>query len=76
MVGIPSQAKYGIFNDKGEQVYYAFEGDESINNSFLFLSNELLQNRIFANDCTVRKLVDLIYILSIIPIKSEEYYQQ
>ncbi|UJR22051.1 hypothetical protein I4U23_025119 [Adineta vaga] len=25
MVGIPSQAKYGIFNDKGEQVYYAFE---------------------------------------------------
>jgi hypothetical protein len=26
MIGIPSQAKYGIFNDKGEQVYYAFEG--------------------------------------------------
>lgn len=27
MVGIPSQAKYGIFNDRGEQVYYAFEGN-------------------------------------------------
>jgi hypothetical protein len=26
MTGIPTQAKYGIFNDKGEQVYYAFEG--------------------------------------------------
>jgi hypothetical protein len=26
MIGIPSQAKYGIFNDKGEQVYFAFEG--------------------------------------------------
>ena len=26
MMGIQSQAKYGIFNDKGEQVYYAFEG--------------------------------------------------
>lgn len=29
MIGIPSQAKYGVFNDKGEQVYYAFEGDDS-----------------------------------------------
>ena len=36
MVGISSQAKYGIFNDKGEQVYYAFEGNELINNSFLW----------------------------------------
>ncbi len=27
--GIPSQAKYGIFNDKGEQVYYAFEGSKN-----------------------------------------------
>ena len=26
MLGFPSQAKYGIFNDRGEQVYYAFEG--------------------------------------------------
>ena len=26
LLGIPSQAKYGIFNDRGEQVYYAFEG--------------------------------------------------
>ncbi len=26
IIGIPSQAKYGIFNDRGEQVYYAFEG--------------------------------------------------
>ncbi|CAF1028674.1 unnamed protein product [Rotaria sordida] len=25
MIGIPSQAKYGIFNDKGEQIYFAFE---------------------------------------------------
>lgn len=25
-MGIPSQAKYGVFNDKGEQVYFAFEG--------------------------------------------------
>jgi hypothetical protein len=32
MVGIPSQAKYGIFNDRGEQVYYAFEG--RLKNSF------------------------------------------
>jgi hypothetical protein len=29
MVGIPSQAKYGIFNDRGEQVYYAFEGKKT-----------------------------------------------
>ncbi len=29
MSGIPSQAKYGIFNDKGEQVYYAFEGSKN-----------------------------------------------
>lgn len=26
MIGVPAQAKYGIFNDKGEQVYFAFEG--------------------------------------------------
>lgn len=26
VIGIPSQAKYGIFNDHGEQVYFAFEG--------------------------------------------------
>jgi len=32
MSGIPSQAKYGIFNDKGEQVYYAFEGKNSHRN--------------------------------------------
>ncbi|CAF3982742.1 unnamed protein product, partial [Adineta steineri] len=25
MIGLPTQAKFGIFNDKGEQVYYAFE---------------------------------------------------
>ncbi|CAF1050431.1 unnamed protein product [Rotaria sp. Silwood1] len=25
IIGIPSQAKYGIFNDRGEQVYFAFE---------------------------------------------------
>jgi len=24
--GIASQAKFGVFNDKGEQIYYAFEG--------------------------------------------------
>jgi len=26
MIGFASQAKYGVFNDRGEQVYYAFEG--------------------------------------------------
>ncbi|CAF1301123.1 unnamed protein product, partial [Rotaria magnacalcarata] len=25
MLGFASQAKYGIFNNQGEQVYYAFE---------------------------------------------------
>jgi len=34
MIGIPSQAKYGIFNDKGEQVYYAFEGKILYRNHF------------------------------------------
>jgi len=26
LTGITAQAKYQIFNDKGEQIYYAFEG--------------------------------------------------
>ena len=26
LTGMPSQAKYGVFNENGEQVYYAFEG--------------------------------------------------
>ncbi|CAF4086645.1 unnamed protein product [Rotaria sordida] len=26
VTGIPAQAKYGVFNDQGEQVYFAFEG--------------------------------------------------
>ncbi len=30
LVGMPSQVKYGIFNDKGEQIYYGFEGKQKI----------------------------------------------
>ena len=26
LTGLPTQAKYGVFNDLGEQVFYAFEG--------------------------------------------------
>ena len=29
MTGFASQAKYGVFNDKGEQIYYAFEGKQN-----------------------------------------------
>jgi hypothetical protein len=35
MIGITAKAKFGIFNDKGEQVYYAFEGKSFHKNNFI-----------------------------------------
>ncbi|CAF4286233.1 unnamed protein product [Rotaria socialis] len=40
MLGFASQAKYGIFNDQGEQVYCAFEAD-STNQEIIHVKREL-----------------------------------
>lgn len=45
MTGLASQAKYGIFNDKGEQVYYAYEGS-CLNKKGLIEEKKLMLLRI------------------------------